>query len=150
MQIQLERFEDVLLDIPALWKKHYDEIADDKDKKPLSPDIGAYLRLEQGNRLAIITARDKGELVGYAFFVLSASLHYRTHLMAQNDLFFVLPSYRGRFVGGRLIDAAETLLKGAGVHEIQMRTKVKHNFGPLLERKGFNETEIVYRKYIGA
>lgn len=149
MDIQLEQFEDVLLDIPALWKAHYLEIADDKDKKTLSPDISNYLALEQSNRLAIFTARDKGELVGYAFFVVNASLHYKRHLVAQNDLFFVLPSYRGRFVGGQLIDAAETLLKNAGVNEIQMRAKVNHDFGPLLKRKGFKETEIVYRKHIG-
>lgn len=149
MQIQRELFEDILVELPELWRQHYEEIADDKDKKRLAPDVFRYINYERSGQLVVFTARDKGRLVGYAFFVLQMALHYKHHGMAANDLFFVLPEHRGKFTGSRLIDASEQELRRIGVQEIQMRTKTKHDFGRLLERKGFKETEIVYRKYVG-
>jgi len=149
MNIQRERFSDIFMELPELWRAHYEEIANDKDKVPLSPDIFSYLNYEQNNRLVIFTARDEGKLVGYAFFILQFSLHYKELSMAANDLFYVRPEYRGRFIGGQLIDAAEKEFRQMGIRLIQMRTKTKHNFGRIPERKGFKETEVVYRKYIG-
>jgi len=145
---QRESFKDLEEEIIPLWEQHYDEIASNKDVIKLDPNLGGYRAFDECGGLIILTLRDNGKLVGYSFFVLQMSLHYQTVIMAANDLFYVLPEYRGKMLGSKLMREAEKILKDLGVHQILMRTKSYANFGVLLERNGYEETEVHYRKLI--
>jgi GNAT superfamily N-acetyltransferase len=145
---QRETFEQVLEDIQPLWKTHYDEIAMDKDVVKLNPFIEAYQQLDDAGGLAIITMRADSVLVGYSFFALQYSFHYRDLVMAVNDLFYIKPEFRGTMQGAILIKKSENILRDLGIQQIQMRTKTYANFGILLERCGYQEVEVAYRKNI--
>jgi len=145
---QKEDFNKVIDEVQPLWKKHYEEIALDKESIELNPHIQGYEELNKYGGLVIFTVREENKLIGYSFFVLQYSFHYKQLICAINDLFYILPEYRGKFLGSKLLKESEEILNKMGVHQVQMRTKVYANFGKILERAGYKDTEVVYRKNI--
>lgn len=145
---QRETFSNVYQDIQPLWEQHYQEIALDKDTIELNPHVEGYKEIDDLGGLIIFTIRDDNRLIGYSFFILQYSFHYKQLICAVNDLFYLLPEYRGRWLGTKFLKESEALLKKMGVHQVQMRTKTYANFGKILERAGYKEIEIAYRKNI--
>ncbi len=95
--------------------------------------------------MRIYTARNnEGELVGYSGFVVAKNWHKGNSLQANQDAVYILPSYRGS--NGALIDFSMAQLKAEGVQLMYIAVKTKHDFGSMLERKGFEFTEKVYSK----
>lgn len=131
-----------------LIKTHWKEVALNKDKVPLDPDYDRYLSLEEANAFKVFTVRDDGKLVGYFAVFVFPHMHYKTTVFAQNDVIYIDPSYRQGFRAIRLIKFAEECLIEDGVDVLQINTKVSKDFGPLLERLGFNLTDKVYGKYL--
>lgn len=136
-------------DIQPLLEKHWEEVAHNKDKIKLEPSWEAYKALDEIGVVKIFTARQGPRLVGYFALLVSPNLHYASHTFAVNDVIFVDPRYRKGSVGMKLMKFAEKCLKEDGVSLMIVNTKLKKNFGPLLERLGYTPTEINYTKYIG-
>jgi GNAT superfamily N-acetyltransferase len=132
-----------------LLELHYAEIALNKDKIKLNPNWEAYHELEDNNNLKIFTARDSGKLVGYFVVIVGTSLHYKDHLFAENDILYLHKDYRKGWTGIRLIRFVENCMLEDGVSLMKINTKVHQNFGVILDRLGFNNTEEVYTKYLG-
>lgn len=149
LMYNVEKFQDFKNEIFHLWHDHWEEIATDKDKIPLDPDVLKYQQMQNREDLLCITCRSKGELVGYAFMLIFPHLHYKTTLVAMNDLLYLKPQYRKGFAGIRLIKFAEKCCKDIGVQKIVWHIKTDHNFGPIMERLGYNLFEVNYGKYIG-
>ena len=151
-RIEQEDFSDAFYEeVYPLFEKHWEEIASDKDKIPLSPDYDKYYLLQDHELLKIVTCREESthELVGYTFSILSTHLHYKETMVAENDLIFVLPEHRHGWLGYRLIKETEKILKQAGCVVLQMRVKTTNDFGKVVERLGYQHSETLYRKYIG-
>jgi GNAT superfamily N-acetyltransferase len=145
-----ESFDVVLVDIQPLWLAHYEEIAWKQDKIKLEVDFDKYRKLEKGGVLRIYTAREDGVLIGYAFFILSQNLHYKSLKQAQNDICYVCPAKRGANVGKHLLrDFAETELRAEGVKVINLHIKTSYNWQKLAERWGYEHTEVNMQKWIG-
>ena len=135
-----------------LWPLHWEEFAVDKDVIPLSPDRAAYLEKEKAGALHLVTARDKGLLVGYYIAFVHRSLHYQETVTSVSDIFFVHPRYdkfgqRGRIVD-RLLDVAEGMLRAMGVVRMYVATKHKHPMDPIMRRRGYEITDIIWRKLL--
>ena len=139
---QLERAVDVIEEIEPLLQMHWREIAHYQDI-PLAPDWEWY---RTSPIVRVFTARDEGRLVGYAVFLVVRNKHYMTSLQGMQDIMFLLPEYRGRTVGPRLIDFCEEQLKAEGVQAVYHHVKRAHDFGPLLERKGYESVDTIYAK----
>jgi len=128
---------------------HWDEIALDKEKIKLNPDIDTFQFLEDCDHLHIITLRDDGKLVGYHASIVRSHLHYKDSLTAYVDMYFVHPDYRKGRVGIDLFKYAEKSLSARGCERVYTGTKLHKDMGVLLSRLGHKETERLYVKYIG-
>jgi len=131
-------------ELMPLLEKHYEEIAHHKDV-PLDPDWQQYEKLEQINALRVFTARDAdGRLVGYAVYFVRHNIHYRSSLQALQDILFIDPAVRG--FGAKFILWCDKQLAAEGVHITYHHVKAAHNFGPMLERLGYNLVDLIFTK----
>lgn len=144
MTFARERAQDILDEILPLLKSHYDEIAHFKDI-PLEPDFEKYLKLEELDGIRVYTARDENQkLIGYSVFFLSHNIHYKSSLQAVQDVLFIHPSNRGS--GAKFILWCDDQLKKDGVQAVYQHVKAAHNFGPLLERFGYQLVDLIYSR----
>ena len=139
---QRESVEDVRHEIAPLLELHWFEIAHYSDIT-LDPDWTFY---ESSPAVRVFTARDDGRLVGYAVFFVSTNKHYRQSLQAVQDILFLLPEYRSRTVGPRLIIYADEELQAEGVQVVYQHVKAAHDFGPLLTRIGYERVDTIYAR----
>lgn len=125
-----------------LLQKHWDEISHYKDI-PLDPDYDQYLKLEELGITRMFSARTKeGMLVGYALFLIRPHIHYKTCIMAYQDIIFIDPSRRG--IGMFFIQFCDEELKKEGINVVSQHVKNKFNFGPMLEKIGYELMDLIY------
>lgn len=132
----------LIVEIEPLLQQHWREIAHFQDI-PLRPDWEFYL---SAKTIRVFTARQFGELVGYAVFFVSANKHYTTSLQAVQDILYVHPSKRGTLLGVRLISYCDAALRDCGVQVVYQHVKRAHDFGPLLRRLGYEEVDTIWAK----
>lgn len=140
----LEKIEAVLDEIRPLLAAHWEEIAHFRDFA-LDPAWDEYAKAQERGALRIFTARYSGHLVGYLIYVVGPGLHYKSTLQAIQDIYFVTEQYRGG-LGRRLLRFAEACLKEEGVKVTYQHVKAAHNFGPMLERQGYELVDLIYGK----
>jgi len=138
-----EDAESIFDEIRPLIIEHYEEIAHYQDI-PLDPDWDAYAAASRAGNIRVFTARAGGRLIGYAVFFVRMNLHYKSSLQAVQDILFVHPDHRGQ--GLRLIRYADRYLKAEGVQVVYQHIKAAHNFGPALERMGYELMDLIYSK----
>jgi GNAT superfamily N-acetyltransferase len=131
-----------------LLESHWNEVAMFKDKIPLDPDYGSYMELEDSGALKIFIAEDDGTVIGYFAVICRHNIHYKTTLMAYNDVIYVSPQYRDRGVASGMMDFAEKCLREDGVRVMVVNTKTAHPFDSLLVREGYTHAENIYMKYL--
>lgn len=144
MNFQKELLNDVLKEITPILYAHYREIAHYQDIE-LKPDWAKYQMLEDKGVLRMFTARlETGELVGYAVYFVQKNVHYSDSLQAVQDILYIRKENRGS--GGRLIKWCDEQLASEGVQAVYHHVKQAHNFGPLLERMGYDLVDLIYAK----
>lgn len=145
----LEPWDAYYRDCQALWPEHYAEIAVQKDRMPMRPDVEAYQALERAGMLQIVVAREDGRMIGYVLSVIRAHLHYADVLCGFEDAYFLTKAHRKGFVGVKLLREAVEQMRRAGVRKAFFMTKVAHDAGAIFERMGFTRSDIVYSGWIG-
>lgn len=131
-----------------LLKQHWAEVVQFPEHQILDPDWIIYETLEHQNKLWVLTARDRGRLVGYIVMLLSRHLHYRTIVTATDDIHFLHPDYRHGLTGYRMIAHTVRAMSALGVRMCMFRTKALNNHGKLFERLGFVPHDVVYAKIL--
>lgn len=134
-------------EIDPLINSHYDEISLFKDIE-LDPDYNKYKLLSQISKLKIYTARDDGELIGYAIYMVDYNIHYKKSLQAVQDILYMRPDKRKGRIGIKLIEFSEVKLKSLGVELIHQHIKVDHDFSPVLEKRDYKWAEKILVKRI--
>lgn len=132
-------------DIAPLLEKHWNEISHYPDIL-LDPDYDKYLEIEKAGILRCFTARDENKLIGYVIYFVSTNPHCKSSIQAIQDLLFIQPDNRGIFLGTKLLKFANIELGKEGVQVEYQNINAKHNFGPMLERIGYELIELVYAK----
>ncbi len=125
-----------------LTKQHAKELLGEEP----SLDRAFYLFAQEKEMLKLFTVRDEGKLVGYASFVISSDHHFKDRKIAAADALFVSPDYRGKLVGSKLIEFTDEMLKAMGCHSVFHHVNLEHDFGPILERKGYSYYGKQYRR----
>lgn len=136
--------------------QHWEEVALDRDLIPLDPDWETMRRMERAGDFRVVSARRNGRLVGYAAFLVSRPLHYRTTLHALNDVIYIAPEERRGLTGVRLICWSESALAKLGVVKVIYHTKLHVLLGAkkqatlsdLLERLGYRHGENMLSKVL--
>lgn len=148
IEIAVEPLSRATKDCDALLREHWLEIANYKDKVPLEPRWDEIYALEREGRIVTITVREKGQLIGYAMFVLNIHLHYKSLTVATNDILFIKPDKRHGRLGLRLMQEAEKYLKDIGANKITWHMKPHKDFSKLVEGMGYTHEEAIYGKLI--
>lgn len=145
---QVEKATALIEEIKPLLRMHYEEIARHRDKIALNPDYEKYAILDGLGMVHTVTARKGGVLIGYFNALVAPHAHSKDHLMALNDIIYILPEYRKGFTAARLFRFAEETLRERGVMSMHISVNLNHDFGLVLERLGFMETERIYEKML--
>ncbi len=125
-------------------ERHYED-ADFRDDYG-RPDIDweAYASLSLMGKCGVVTAREDGQLIGYAVFVIGNDLNHKSQIVASNTGFFIHKSHRGKIVD-KFLNEAERFLKGYGVTKTTYML-TDNRLGRLLRRKGFNSKFTIWSK----
>lgn len=151
IEFAVENYRDIIDEALPLLERHWNELALDRDTIPLEPDYVRYSELARQGTLHVTTVRWDGELVGYAWFILLHSLHYRSLFVADSDIFWLAPEHRRGWTGIQLLRFAEDRLAEAGVNKIIYRTKLgNHDLRVLFCRLGYSPIEMLYAKKVGS
>ena len=110
----------------------------------LDPDVEGYKRAIENGGYVLFTLRSEGLLVGYAGFWISKSFHSKSVLLANCDLIYVMPAFRGN--GHLFIEACDEVLSGMGVNEVMHSVTKNHDYSMTLTRLGFTEFERLFVK----
>lgn len=137
----VESFTERLPELQKLLPLHYQELALNKDKVPLSPRYDVYTQSESNGALLFVTAREQGELIGYFIGFINPGLHYSTCLTCIMDIFYVAAPHRGNNTGFNLFQFVQKELKRRGVQRWFMGAKVHFDCSFLFEKLGAELTE---------
>lgn len=149
MNYQIESVRKLKDELEPLIKKHWEEIALNKDKIKLNPDWDTYYKLEDLEMLHCYTARKDNVLVGYFTVVITKGLHYVDYKFGACDIIFISPEYRKGRAGANLIKYVEQDLNSKGVSVLAINTKVHAPFDKLLQKLDYSLIERIYSKNIG-
>jgi GNAT superfamily N-acetyltransferase len=132
----------------GMLRRHWEELALDKDSVSLAPDWRRYRLLEAEGVLSTMAVRQRGKLVGYSIMVLTTGLHYRGCFEARMDIFWLAPEARGRFGGVRLFRAHEKELRRRGVKRIYVGSKLHRDSSRLFLALGYRPVELWLSKML--
>ena len=113
-------------DEDGLLTKHWEEIAGNKDKIKLCPDVSKYIHLQEAGVLKNICAYKDEKLIGYCVMFVQPHLHYAEDLYAYVDVIYVDKEYRNTSVGIRLIKETEEYARSLNVSVLTYHTKPAH------------------------
>jgi GNAT superfamily N-acetyltransferase len=148
--IAVEPYSDQLVEeIKPLIQMHYDEIALHKEVIPLDPDWDRYAAIDSTGNLLIVTARtNEQELIGYAVFFITPHIHYKSTIVAHNDILYLHPEYRRGRTGIRLLKDSETACRHLGVDKILWHIKFAKDFRHILYRFGYCDEDAIVGKIL--
>jgi hypothetical protein len=145
IRMQRETLTEALwLEAMPLLHAHWREIAHYPDIL-LDVDVDGYMRCDEMGMVRCFTAREDGALVGYALFFVRPNLHYQASVQAVQDVLYLAPRARGG-AGRRFIAWCDEQLAKQAIQVVYHHTKAVHNFGPMLERMGYELVDLIYAK----
>lgn len=142
----VEPLSERLHELKPLFPQHYRELALNQDQVPLDPDYDIYLTRDRLGEVLFVAGRELGRLVAYFVGFVAPGLHYRTCLTLTEDIFYVLPEYRGQNAGFRLFKAVEQAAWARGVQRMFVGSKLHKDASWLFENLGYVEVERYYSK----
>lgn len=148
---KVEPYADVAEELRALYPLEWAEAGLDRDRPEarLEVDFDRYTAMDQAGLIVAITLREDSRLVGYFTAFVTPALHFRACLTAYHDLFYVLPEFRGRQGGVRLLREARRELIRRGVHRWIVGSTVAKPADRLYEALGFEPAETYYSMWLG-
>lgn len=145
----VERFQDVYAELLPLLHEHYDEISIHKQMGyDLKPNVALYKAMQDADQLLMMIGRLDGQIVAYFVVFVRPSIHYLDCLEGIGDIFFCKPDRRGAMIGLQLFEATENELKRRGVKCFMAGEKVAFPARAIFERRGFEEIERKYAKWL--
>ena len=144
---QEEAYSDCIEELKAIYPDHYEELAVEKSV-PLEPDYQTYLHLEKLGKISLITCRKDSELIGYVMFFLNTHMHYKSCVVAHEDIYYLKKPYRKGRIGIKLFQYAEQAMREKNVNRIVYGTKVYLDNSKLFEYLGYRFYEKLYTKLL--
>lgn len=135
--------------IPVL-PLHYEELALHKSSVPLDPQFEFYAAREATGSLMYITLRDGDKLAGYYIGFIGPELHYRSTIENKQDIFYILPEYRGQNGGEVLFKRVQEESLRRGVMRWYVNCKAHHEAfaTKLFEKLGFAKSDVQFSKLL--
>lgn len=146
---QVESLTDRLEELKPLLPLHWEELALNKDKVPLSPQWGIYEARDAAGEVLFVTLRDAGRLVGYFVGFVAPGLHYSTCLTLTMDIFYTHPDIRGGTAALRLFRAVEREARRRGVQRMFVGSKCHADASRLFQALRYKEVERYFSVWLG-
>lgn len=144
-----EDWFEVLPDLKPLFEETNDEVGP-YPEQPFDVDFDMYDTLAEAGKLAIFTARDDEELIGYGVFMLDDTHNYHIGMRhACSDVIYVKPEYRGQVAAQFIEDMDDRLVADYEVDGIAIQVNVTRDFSGLLSTLGYEKRSYVCTKYLG-
>lgn len=144
---QVEIYHDIEPELIKLYPEHYEELGVSKDF-PLDPDYLRYDKLANAGILYCYTCREDAELIGYIIFVIQTALHYKTCMVAHEDIYYLRKDKRKGRLGIKMFQFAEEELSKMNVNRVVYGTKTYSDNSKLFEYLGYTLFEKLYTKTI--
>lgn len=149
MTYQIENLKDFILEFAKLLRPHMAEInVSERLGFQFKPDYDRYVKLQDAGVLTIVTCRDGDKLIGYCVFSIATHIRYGDCKLAKEDLYYIVPEYRGKGFGKQLFIETEKILKEQGVNQIIFTTKTYSDNSHLFEKLGYTFFEKSFTKRI--
>lgn len=149
LSCQIEDYMAALPELKGLYPAQWDELGLDRERGELDPQHDIYEGLHARGALLLITLRDEGSrLVGYFLGFVLPSMHARSILELTTDFYRVLPEFRGRFGGVRLIRTAIAEAKRRGCHRFTAGTNLDNDASRLFAALGFKPLEVYHSLWL--
>lgn len=145
---QEEQIENILGEMKPLLKLHWEELANNKDIRPLDVDYNRYSQLNAAGYIRVFTVRDEGVLVGYASFTVGPNLHYQSWKYAVSDVYYLNKAYRNKGIGPEMFSMIEAWLKSLEVKSITVQDKINHSHESFFKQMGYTPIEQLYEKVL--
>jgi GNAT superfamily N-acetyltransferase len=97
--------------------------------------------------LRVVFAKDEGKTVGYAFYGFFKS-PYHNETWCQVDMFFLIPSHRGKGIGKDMFRLVEQMAKINGCKKLITSYNLKESLEVFYDKLGFNATHVAVAKEI--
>lgn len=137
--------ETILIKGYPLLEAHWEELANNKDKIFLKPDVEKYINLQKAGIINNICVWDDKKIIGYSVVLSTPNLHYSDDVFAYVDVIYVDKNYRNSKIGIELISRTEDLIRRKGCSVLTYHTKPAHpTIEKVLERKGYSLMENIY------
>lgn len=146
MKFGREKAHQFIQEALDLFSTHWGEVGHYRDI-PLEIDFEMYNKMEDAGVLRIYSARDdENQIIGYSFYLIKNNAHYKSSLQASQDIIFIHPEKRG--FGKEFINWCDDELRKEGVQVVYHHVKAKKelNFGPMLQRLGYELIDEIYGK----
>lgn len=127
-----------------LLEAHYDELATDKQRMVLDPDLARYQQLEDQGVLLGLGLYDREAMVGYSVGIITTSMHYRALTFYQNDVVFLEKAYRNLGAGKQLIDATEAAAKARAAGMVLWHAKPGTPLFFLMTALGYATQDVIF------
>ena len=147
LRIALEPFAAIVHELPPLMLDHWTESETDKGALPLDPDWDRMFMLARQGMLHCVTARSLGGLVGYVLTLTVPHVYSRQALQAEIQAVYLIPSFRGLWLGMRMLRESERILRSQFVIA-RFYAAVPDRLAPLFKRLGYRHNETVYTKVL--
>jgi GNAT superfamily N-acetyltransferase len=113
---------------------HWNEVGTHREVLPFNPRHDVYRHLEKLRLLEMLVARDAEKIVGYFFIIYAQHPRSITKIIANDDVVYADPKYRGEMLGYRLTKLALERAK-RNAHIVAFRAK--NGRTAFLRRLGF-------------
>jgi predicted N-acetyltransferase YhbS len=149
MQIQLEALSVIQKEVAALIDGYYADTNAQDGIPPLNMDWPFFIKLEQGYRLVLFTAREDGELMGVNMYMLTQHPQHKGMTWAMCNTLAVATKHRGKGIGTMLVEAGMAYLKTrTDVKVVTHHFRTIYDAKPLFPKLGFDLAEHVYMKVL--
>ena len=142
MQFQREPVLSLKPEGHEMPEAHYREVF---GRGGFNPDWIKYDQAERAGRFRVYTARVNGQVVGYAGFFLRQCTHSKATKEAVQDSLYIAPEHRGG-AGSEFIAWCDEDLRKDNVQVVYHHVNVRHDFGNMLKRQGYELVDYVYAK----
>jgi len=149
-RIACERLEEILPELQALQRRHYDETEREREGREFAADYERLIDMERAGQLMQFTARlsDTGELVGSLMIYLIASVSNGA-LYCQEGEFYIVPEHRGGFMAVRLWQFAERAAERADCEESVCESRLENGADRLARFMKYEPRAIKFAKRLG-
>jgi len=137
---------------------HHVELALHQDKVALDPDYPRYFALEDMGKILCVVLRERGRVIAYFVGVVETSLHNRTCLTLQMDIFWLHPDYRedesltqleAHMLALQLFEAVREEARRRGIQRWYAGSKWHKNASQVFETLGMVPADIYYTEWLG-